>query len=756
MAVNNLQVGQASFESILDSLENGLMQLADASTRIQLNQTGSVERQYVGFFARIFGPNETIREQVRNDALTIKQSLTRRVGQENAATLYERHLQKDVSHGKITIGNLRNLFSEIKKYEYSSRIIGGLPLKESVAKMKNGIAFFGESVLQVLDTNASSEAMLRRTLGISERLIHNVVYGEEAVSRDLNRIDQTIEKLGSFLRMFRRTQNADFKPLTERLAKLQIALLEKKVQYEEQAQSNPFAAKNVVPFLKARFSAGVHVLRSQIKQLEAQEPVLWDEVEKLNLAQVALRENVGLSLKQYEKLRVKQLDKTQIQKMKELSESIETTVRQALGSLLDEKELQAKFTEGFKQALNKGDWNEIRREIDVVQQEGENRTPEKIVSTMKPANQIGKIGADMALEGIRGVSSVDTTNVHAVNLWETQLTRRGKTLFKGIRHGVLDAFGIEDETRRHDANINRAKEVFTAALESRPDLLTQARNAGPDEEIQFDIVSTSLLTPMIKSFEYSKFKHQTEAWKNACGPDGTVQLQVSDGNNGFKTVKVRPNVVTFNFTVDSFGTLPFGLTWGAVKSSNKEALTALVGPLKPGQTMQGKSMVEKFLDTLDPDNTEDREIRAKIHLLTSQIKQMYLDDTYRTKGYDPYALPARIALLTYLIGATSAFNCKSGKDRTAQLDVVVKTLAYQLDASMDNTDYHKVSGLQFKQMKQIAINSGQHEVQQLNTGLAGNKIANGQFLPSGVAIPFDPSELDYYAGLGREMEPQSR
>ncbi len=44
-------------------------------------------------------------------------------------------------------------------------------------------------------------------------------------------------------------------------------------------------------------------------------------------------------------------------------------------------------------------------------------------------------------------------------------------------------------------------------------------------------------------------------------------------------------------------------------------------------------------------------------------------------GYegDPYKLASRLQELAYRIGAVPAFNCKSGKDRTGQCDVEVKS-----------------------------------------------------------------------------------
>ena len=92
-------------------------------------------------------------------------------------------------------------------------------------------------------------------------------------------------------------------------------------------------------------------------------------------------------------------------------------------------------------------------------------------------------------------------------------------------------------------------------------------------------------------------------------------------------------------------------------------------------------------------------------------------------GADPYRLPARLAMLGHIMGMMPLFNCKSGKDRTGQMDVACKTLALQIHerggtlpplagprTNMDRRILH-----------QVAINGGNFEMQRMNTGLAGFK-----------------------------------
>jgi len=58
-----------------------------------------------------------------------------------------------------------------------------------------------------------------------------------------------------------------------------------------------------------------------------------------------------------------------------------------------------------------------------------------------------------------------------------------------------------------------------------------------------------------------------------------------------------------------------------------------------------------------------------------------LKDLHHEVGNEPYKLPTRLLALSNEIGATPAFNCKSGKDRTGQLHVEIRDLYAHLNAT---------------------------------------------------------------------------
>jgi hypothetical protein len=94
-------------------------------------------------------------------------------------------------------------------------------------------------------------------------------------------------------------------------------------------------------------------------------------------------------------------------------------------------------------------------------------------------------------------------------------------------------------------------------------------------------------------------------------------------------------------------------------------------------------------------------------------------------GNEPYKLVSRLAVITDLMGDIPLWNCKSGKDRTGQMDVEAKFLFAKImltgvvpepDADLTEEDV--------RLLRQIALNGGNHEVQMQNTGMAGFKLGN--------------------------------
>ena len=136
--------------------------------------------------------------------------------------------------------------------------------------------------------------------------------------------------------------------------------------------------------------------------------------------------------------------------------------------------------------------------------------------------------------------------------------------------------------------------------------------------------------------------------------------------------------------------------------------------------------------------------------LRSQIIDLWENEGFKKTGEDPYRLPARLAMLGHLMGMMPLFNCKSGKDRTGQMDVACKALALQmyerggrlppLDKPRTSMDEHI--------FQQVAINGGNLEMQRMNTGLAGFKTSGVE----GLDRLFSESAREVHRGLSHYVE----
>ena len=175
---------------------------------------------------------------------------------------------------------------------------------------------------------------------------------------------------------------------------------------------------------------------------------------------------------------------------------------------------------------------------------------------------------------------------------------------------------------------------------------------------------------------------------------------------------------------------------------NEQAMARLFGT-KPD--WQG-GMVAQYLNR---PNVSDRN-KNMVAALRSQIIDLWENEGFKKTGEDPYRLPARLAMLGHLMGMMPLFNCKSGKDRTGQMDVACKTLALQmyerggrlppLDKPRTSMDEHI--------FQQVAINGGNLEMQRMNTGLAGFKTSGVE----GLDRLFSESAREVHRGLSHYVE----
>ena len=364
-----------------------------------------------------------------------------------------------------------------------------------------------------------------------------------------------------------------------------------------------------------------------------------------------------------------------------------------------------------------------------------------------------------------------------------------------IRNDPAQA-AVSAEAMRVHASRDMAKEMAVAALVADPEKFEKAL-AG--ETVDIDLSSISLLTPdslrhmMGKSAgdEKTMLNHQTTAFA-LLGQGGAVELQVRDHEGTPRTVTANVNVRQFNFGVNKGAVQGVRLGpvtvvpshapgfrnlmgWGFAMTDNDPNLHRLVGPQSSGRLEGDAAAKVHSMRTQANDLRDGRlsELRADLALvepgspgavaaqreiaaLTEQIdtleknartlgraardvKTIWENKDYRRGGGDPYKMVSRLALVSHLMGETPLFNCKSGKDRTGQLDAEVKflaTVADEQDGRIPSADRNM--DVWRSARSDFTLNTGNLEMQQLNTGLPGYKLAGVSGLKNMIADGMKP------------------
>ena len=329
-----------------------------------------------------------------------------------------------------------------------------------------------------------------------------------------------------------------------------------------------------------------------------------------------------------------------------------------------------------------------------------------------------------------------------------------------IRSGDAEAVRLAAGRARQAANRNAARELATAAIIANPALRSRALAAG---EITVDLDSVSLVTPDVlrerggREEERTYLANQIEALNSLAGQPFTVRI-----GNEYRSrevqVTVRPRMFNFGVNAYAIGSgrgsslLKGFMGWEQADRMNRESLAALIGD--PDRTdevggeagrllawLEGSSHPEEVPDaikvTVSPNahlagNSErqrtafdDHARRAEaIRRVAGQIKEIFSSRSHRRGGNEPYKLASRVALLSNLLGRSTCYNCKSGKDRTGHLDAAAKLLA--VDAAAGRHPAPDAPPDQ-RRSTNFVLKTGNLEMQQHNTGLRGYKLS---FVPA--------------------------
>lgn len=400
-----------------------------------------------------------------------------------------------------------------------------------------------------------------------------------------------------------------------------------------------------------------------------------------------------------------------------LGEKIDTALKAACGTNpLPKDEAKKAIAKSYERVLNKRPWAPISKTF-VASQSGQTFS---LTSKITPGKHVAGVGENYP-DGVNGFMchSAEERN-HAVNLAVSSLTVTDgqgapRTIFTGVRHGVHSAWEISNANERAEANRNRATDSVRAAFSA---YLSAHPNLAPGAKVTLPMTSVSLLTPDVfrgafgksKNNEKRMLREQTEAW-NAVN---NRPLQITVNGN---TYTVTPQIATFNFGVNQFGVGLLSCVaggWGVSAPMNSAAFEVLA----------------QRAETFCSDERQPLAKRLAAQKLILQLSDILSNETERSDDHDAYKAAARVAVLTSLMDGVPCWNCKSGKDRTGELDVECKFLATLIDRGLDIPEPGaELTTDQKRLFRTIALEGGNHEMQEYNTGIGGFKTGGVDSIP---------------------------
>ena len=705
----------------------------------------SVDTRKPGWFA--FSAKAAIREQNKQTALHIRDALRECYGKERADALFAQH----IGNSALTKG------TDIKAHQFKALVKAGDEWAGQVSsKTVNHLQALaksrGEQLGELFDTATLGAGLqAQRLCARATAMLSSAQYTQPALGESLEELKALRRELSEFpnsyeslLRTVDDANPGEGRLKASKALRADIQTLDEQLEHKQRLMERQIAAypNTVGSLARARmlmYDAAIQTLDQMIRGLPSnasQKRVLQAELDRLN----------ELKAKDYDRRNdTGAVSDKEGEVFKELPSTLALDVQRALqmaGYAQEAKDLGKQIAQCYYQRLNREPWPTIRRDIPLVVG-GREYT---VHSTITPASQTGGAVARSHLDaGVNGVCSSSTSSRLPVNLAKTEITVEGgdsqnQIHFVGLRHGVHCAFGIEDKTTRETANDERVKTTLLMALESQPALL-QAANGG--KVVSLPMTSICLMTPdpvrssrlggKLKPDDREKMflQEQTEAWRRVDGRE--INLTLSNG----QTVTVRPQILTFNFGVNEWaqaGAIKqwFGGGWKTSDEMNQDAMMRL------------DARINAFLRN-PPSRMKPQQV-AQVRQLQQQINQLWTSGAYRDSSKNPYLLPARIAVITSLMDGMPLFNCKSGKDRTGQMDVEIKRLVTRMSIDpQGNVPPPEYAHNEDEQRldDQIAINSGNHEMQRYNTGLAGFKTPKVE----GLDATFSPEAVAVHRGL---------
>jgi len=346
-------------------------------------------------------------------------------------------------------------------------------------------------------------------------------------------------------------------------------------------------------------------------------------------------------------------------------------------------------------------------------------------STFTPLN--GVFDASLGNYGQNGYASLTTKlteqefpltqRKQAINAWCTQFRRAdGELLLVAFRSGAISERRIKDSAKRQmlaQAKIYHLLKAMVVAYLRQQSPTTRQAIIDGDYMPNIPVISISLLTSLgrlgwLPGLRLDKTILRDQADALAYFHQRVTEFELKSGR-----VRVTFTMIHFNKAVNEFRNWGANLL-GQQKIINKVAFARL------------KKLVADRLPLLE----SPRQI-AKVKQLWARIEEMRARRSWHSFSGSgtAYELPALVANLGFLLGAMVHYNCMSGKDRTGMADVEAKLLAYQMEARLKSESITLVppykapfSEVEAEAMLKLILESGNLDIQQINTGVAGYKI----------------------------------
>ena len=316
---------------------------------------------------------------------------------------------------------------------------------------------------------------------------------------------------------------------------------------------------------------------------------------------------------------------------------------------------------------------------------------------------------------------------------------------------------------RQEASKIMARDLATNLLLDDKALLDRALKG---EVVDMTLTSLSLMTPdylrgaLGKESEKEMLGYHQRGLSAIAPFVGPTTLMVRNPQTKQLTpvrVNIRANVMNFGVNggalrgfmamkTNSIALWRRLMGWELVAPMNDQKLSAMVGgrsetaisgdaerkinQLKDRQASLRRAKTQKTVSVshigqIDIEIAQlDKQI-SKLTQLSEQVKQIWRNRSFLDQGRDPYKMVARIILLSQALGEKPLFHCKSGKDRTGQLDSEAKYLSAVFDETGRLPQPNQAPTDESRKLRTLfALKSGNLDMQKYNTGLSGFKLKN--------------------------------